>query len=210
MESSPPILTIAIIIITVITSIQAFNNPSLKEKLLFRPYFIKRDKEWYRFLSSGFIHGDWMHLFVNMFVLYSFGDLVEDLFEYYFPGMGKILFLVLYILAIIVSSIPAYLKHHDHSYYGALGASGGTAAVLFASILLYPIGSVQFILIPIPISAPVFGVLYLVYSAYMAKRGMDNIGHEAHFAGAVFGFLLPILFKPELFTIFINLLLNGN
>ncbi len=205
MTESYPILTLLIIALTALTSIRAFQSPELTEKMIFRPYFVKQGREYYRFLSSGFIHADWVHLAVNMFVLFSFGRNVEYIFHEIFGAISTLIYTALYVIALVISSIPAYFKHKDHSYYGALGASGATSAVVFASILLFPEGGIGFIFLPgIDIPAPLFGILYLVYSWYMAKKGGDNIGHDAHFYGAVFGFIFPLFFAPGLFLSFLD------
>jgi membrane associated rhomboid family serine protease len=196
--------TLIIIIITSVVSLIAFSNGGVFNRLKFNAYAINNNREWYRFFSHALIHADWMHLLMNMFVLYSFGGMVEDFYKFYFGSKGILYFLTLYVGSIVVSSIPSYEKHKNNAYYNAVGASGAVSAVLFASILFYPTGKIMFIFLPIPIPSFVFGILYLIYSAYMAKKNVDNVGHDAHFYGAVFGFLLTILFKPKLFMLFIN------
>ncbi|MFW5758627.1 MAG: rhomboid family intramembrane serine protease [Bacteroidota bacterium] len=197
-------ITIVIIIITAITSFLAFNNPETFYKMKFNAYLVHHDKQWYRFLTYGLIHADWMHLFVNMFVLWSFGTMVEDLFTKYFEGLAAMYFLILYVGGVAFSSLPSYGKHKNHDFYNAVGASGAVSAVLFSSILMYPQGSVVFIFFPVPIPAWIFGILYLVYSAYMAKRGSDNIGHDAHFWGAVFGLVFTFLLRPAFVNEFLQ------
>ena len=197
-------MTIIIIIITVIFSLRAFSDINTFNKLKFNAYAINNNKEWFRFFTHALIHADWMHLLINMFVLYSFGSMVEDFYKFYFGPKAYFYFLTLYIGSIVVSSIPSFEKHKNDAYYNAVGASGAVSAVLFASILFYPTGKIMLILLPVPIPSFVFGILYLVYSAYMAKKKVDNVGHDAHFYGAVFGFLLTILLKPKLFMLFIS------
>lgn len=205
-----PIVTYTIIALTVLTSIPAMNDGGLKQKLLFYPYEVKRDGEWYRFFTSGFVHADWMHLFFNMFVFYSFGMFVEFGFMHFWgPGLGRILYLLMYITAIPVAETYSYIKHQNNPTYRSLGASGAVSAVLFASILIEPLNEIYFIFLPfIGIPAVIMGVAYLAYSHYMGKKGIDNIGHDAHFYGAIFGFVFPILFKPELITRFIAQIMN--
>lgn len=195
-------LTLIIIIITAFISITAFNNQELFNKLKFNAYAINKSKQWYRFLSYGVVHADWGHLIINMLVLWSFGDLVELYFNAYFGIKGKLFFLLLYILGIALSTTYSYEKHKKNAYYNAVGASGAVSAVLFASIILHPTGSIMLLFFPVPIPAPVFGLLYLIYSAYMARRGNDNIGHDAHFFGAIFGVLFILVLKPALFIHF--------
>ena len=110
----------------------------------------------------------------------------------------------MYLVAIIVSSIPAYLKHNSNSYYRSLGASGAVSAILFSSILISPLSSLIILPIPIPIPAWLFGPLYLLYSWYMARRGGDNIGHDAHFMGAVFGLIATVILIPSTFSRFLE------
>jgi membrane associated rhomboid family serine protease len=199
-------ITNIIIAITSIISLIAFNNPDLKFKFMFYPYQIKRNNEHQRFLSHAFIHGDYIHLFFNMFTLYSFGNLLESSFlPYAFEGKSAIIYILLYTLAIYASSIYDYVKHKDNSGYMSLGASGATSAVLFACILFIPFqGGISLFFLPISIPPIIFGVLYLVYTAYAAKKGNDNIGHDAHFFGAIFGFLFLIVLKPTLFLEFVD------
>jgi membrane associated rhomboid family serine protease len=203
------IIVYIIIIATVIISIVAFQNRMLFEKLRFDPYGMNIHKDWHRFFSYALLHADWGHLLINLFVFYSFGNNVLYLFEYYFGGKAILYFILLYAGGVFVSVIPSFEKHKNNPYYTAVGASGAVSAVLFSSILMYPTGKIIFLLLPIPIPAFVFGILYLVYSWYMAKRGKDNIGHDVHFWGAIFGFVFTILLKPQLFMIFINQLFNS-
>ncbi len=192
-------ITLIIIVITCIVSFICFNNHQLREQLMFIPYLIKKDGHYHRFISSGFIHGDFFHLFVNMFVLYSFGSNIERIFNALFGSMGNLYYIALYILGIIVASIPSYLKHQNHSHYRALGASGAVSAVLYASILVFPLSTITIFPIPIPMPAIVFGLLYLAYEFYSARtQRNDGIGHDAHFWGAVFGLVFPLILKPSL------------
>ena len=132
-----------------------------------------------------------------MYVLYSFGDIVEQLLKMHFGFKGILYYGLLYVGGVIFSTLFDYRKHKDDPYYNAVGASGAVSAVVFASILLYPSGSI--FIFPIPFSLPswIFGVLYLIYSAYMGRRAKDNIGHNAHFSGAIFGILFTAIVLPE-------------
>lgn len=183
--------TIIIVIVTALISLSAFNNHNLYAKFIFYPFGMARSQDqYYRFLSSGFIHGDWNHLIFNMITLYFFGINVEMICAY--AGMSGI-YIILYLSAIIVSSIPDFVKHRNHSYYQSLGASGGVSAILFATVYFEPWNKIQIIFIPIGIPSVIFAVLYLVYSAYMSKKGNDHIGHDAHLYGSVYGFLFAWL-----------------
>ncbi len=189
-------LTIIIIIITAITSYLAFNNPETFYNLKFNPYLIHHNRHLHRFFSYALIHADWMHLFVNMFVLWSFGTAVETYYEHFFGGRAPVYFMLLYVGGVMFSTLPSYGKHKNNDTYNAVGASGAVSAVLFSSILMQPQMPIIFIFFPVPIPAWIFGILYLVYSAYMAKRGTDNIGHDAHFWGAVFGLVFTFALNP--------------
>jgi membrane associated rhomboid family serine protease len=180
-----------------------------KSKLLFHPVSIRTQGQWYRFISSGFIHADMVHLLINMFVLWSFGNAIENyLYPAFLGGFTTVKFLGLYFGGIIVSSIPSYLKHRNNSNYAALGASGGVSAVVFAAIIFAPWQNLYLYgLIAIP--QILAGLAYLAYSWYQDKKGADNIGHMAHFTGAIWGFLFTGMMNPNLFARFIQKTLQG-
>lgn len=202
-------LTIFIIIIIGITSFLAFQNRHMFAKGAFIPSDIARFNQPYRFVTHIFLHASWEHLIFNMLTLYFFGVLVESGFAFYFGKWGKLLYIVEFIAAGIMASIPSYFKHKNNSSYVAVGASGAVAAILFSSILLDPTNRIYFMFIPIGIPAYIFGPAYLLYCMYMSKRNIDNVAHDVHFWGAIIGFLLPILIKPELLNVFINIISNG-
>ncbi len=193
-----------IIIITVLVSILSFNDRNLFERLKFNAFDIKHSKEGWRFFTYGFVHADWIHLLVNMFVFHSFANIVYTIYGYHFGFKAGFYFILLYVGGILFSTLWDFGKHKDNAFYSAVGASGAVSAVVFASILLYPQGEISLMFLPIPMPAAVFGLLYLVYSAYMAKRGKDNIGHNAHFWGAIFGIVYTIALKPAFATNFID------
>lgn len=200
-------LTFIFIGITIALSLYAWNNQTVLNKWIMHPYSVREYKEYYRFLTSGFLHADYGHLFFNMLSLYFFGDIVE----YYFSGifgssMGILLYATLYILGIIVANIPSYLDHKNDRYYNALGASGGVSAVVFSAILFQPTAQIYVYFFPMP--GFIYAVLYSAYSYYMSKRNLDNIGHSAHLFGAAFGVAFTLLLKPSLFSHFINEILN--
>lgn len=203
-----PIVTYVIIGITVLTSYRAFNDPELRYKMLFRPIDISQKNEWYRFISSGFIHADLGHLFINMFVFYSFGSALEQTFMYLFGALGSLYYLGLYLLAIPMASMYSFFKHKDDYGYSALGASGAVSAVLFANVLIDPMSDWLLYGI-IPITAIVAASLYLLYSHFMSKKNLDNVGHDAHFYGAVFGFVFTIILKPALLPHFFQQIMNS-
>ncbi|MCX6182667.1 MAG: rhomboid family intramembrane serine protease [Bacteroidetes bacterium] len=199
-------ITLIIVIGTAIFSYLGFTRSDLLYKYMLNPYQVVHRKQYYRVLSHGFLHADWGHLAFNMLALYSFGMQIEFDFKSLFgPSKGPINFLLLYFCGMIFSSIYSIAKHKDNHSYNALGASGAVSAVVFASILLRPEGKIYLMFFPFGINSVIFGVVYLILSYYMAKRGRDNIGHDAHFWGSVFGFIFPIIMKPELFSRFINI-----
>ena len=194
-------ITVIIIAITCIVSILCFNGTLNGNKLIFNAYQVWHRKEWYRMLTSGIIHSGWGHLFFNMLTLYFFGRVVEQYFSAAFGGvLGAVLYVVLYVSALAISSLGDLVKYRNNWNYNALGASGAVSAVLFASILFAPKMGIYIYLIPIPVPGYIFAPLYLLYCWYMAKRNMYNIGHTAHFWGAVYGILFPIICKPDVLS----------
>ena len=200
-------ITYIIIGITAVVSFLAFQNVSLMEKLQFNAAQVVHRKQYYRLISHAFVHVSWTHLIVNMLVLYFFGRNVESYFGYFFGNMAEIYFVILYIGGMLASNIWSLIKHQNDYYYNAVGASGAVSAVLFTFIFLDP-WEMLYLFAIIPIPGIVFGVGYLIYSYQMGKRKSDNVAHDAHFLGAVFGFVFPIILKPDLFRRFIELLPN--
>jgi len=200
-------MTLFIIIATAAISILAFSNQQIMDKLLFSPYKTVHNKEWHRLLTHGFVHADYMHLFINMFVLMSFGAAVEDIFGSLrsngIINSATLNFCLLYFGGIVIASLTTLKKYKDNSYYQSVGASGAVSAVVFTYIFFDPLSKLLFMFI-IPIPAIVFGILYLAYSHYMSKKEGDFINHDAHFVGSVFGFIYPLLIDPKLFLIFLN------
>ena len=198
-------ITYIILAVTVAVSIACFNNYSLFNKLSYSPYRMTRSGEWYRIVTHGFVHADWTHLIVNMFTFLSFGVYVEN----WFTGLGfsGASFLLLYFGGMIAASIYDLWKYRNNVYYTSIGASGAVSAILFTAIFLNPWDKIYFFAI-VPIPGIVFGFVYLFYCQYMAKRGGDNINHNAHFYGAVFGLVFPILLEPRLFNMFVQQLLH--
>jgi len=199
-------ITIIIILVTVAVTILAFNNHELFRRLAFNAYDIKHFKNSYRFVSYALIHADWIHLLINMMVLYSFGRVVETYYGIYFGNKAILYYLLLYIGSTAISTLPSYGKHKDDYTYTAVGASGAVSAVVFASIIFDPLSKIYIFLIPIGIPAIIFGGLYLAYSWYMGKKNIDNVGHDVHFWGAIFGFVFTIILKPALFMNLIAIL----
>jgi len=205
-------MTIIFLAITAIISIAAFNSNDLFSKLLLNPYQVVHKKEYYRVISHGFIHADWMHLLVNMFVLYQFGIVIENYFDQltseHMMSYPRFWFTFLYLTAIIVSSLLTIYKQRNNVLYNCVGASGAVSAILFCAIFFSPLSKLGIYFV-IPVPGIVFGILYLIYSQYMSNKSTDNINHDAHFVGAVFGFLFPILINYQwFFDIFLYQLLN--
>ena len=195
--------------LTVAISAYAWSKDELMKSWIMEPYVMARSGQWYRLLTSGFLHADWGHLLFNMFAFYSFGPLVLAALQDGFgqiPGLG--LFLLLYLGGIIVSDLPTYFQHRDDPGYRSLGASGGVSSVVFASILLFPVnangGGIIIFPIPFPIQPFLFGFLYLAYSWYMGRRRGDNINHDAHFYGALYGVVLLLALIPPSGLLFIQ------
>jgi len=197
-------MTWIIIIITCITSLLALNRRDVFRSMAFHPSAIRYSNQYYRFFSYALIHADLMHLGVNMFVLYSFGNAVEQYFNIFLGPKGSFFYVLLYLGGILFSTLPSYGQHKDNPAYSAVGASGAVSAVVFSSIVFNPLGGMGLLFLPFVMPAVVFGLLYLVLSAYMARKGQDNIGHDAHFWGAVYGLVFTIAVEPQLFTMFIE------
>lgn len=178
-----------IFIFTLVTSIYAFNDSSLYGRFMLHPYSVYRRSNVYTLLTSGLIHGSWMHLAFNMFTFYFFAFRLEAM-------VGSWRFGLIYLVGLILSDIPTVYKQKDNYNYHSLGASGAISAVLFSFIMFNPLTTLMIFPLPIPIWAVLFGVLYLVYCFYMAKNARDNINHDAHLYGALTGVILTILLVP--------------
>ena len=196
---------IVLVIIIVGISYFAFQNKNLIEKLILSPYLVIHRNEWHRIITHAFIHANWTHLLFNMIALWSFGTTVIQYFEV-LSGIPNVHFFVLFFLGVVIASIPDIVKHKNDTSYFSLGASGGVSAVVFSAILFDPWSTILIFFIPCP--GIIFGVLYLIYSHYMSRRGSDNINHSAHFYGAVFGFLYPMLIQPSIVFYFIQQLMH--
>jgi membrane associated rhomboid family serine protease len=193
--------TLALLALTGLISWQAFSRPDMYHKLMFIPYDMKRQNDYFRFLTHGMVHVDVNHLLFNLITLWMFGVGIEYYFKAYFgPQVGIILYILLYFSGIVLSALPDYFRHQDNPGYRAVGASGGVSAVVFGYIFMNPWDRVFWI-----IPAGIYGVLYLAYSAYMDRYGNDNIGHSAHFWGGLYGIVfvysLLKLTRPEVLSI---------
>lgn len=195
-------ITISIIVLTSLISITAMNNSRIMDDLIFWPPAISIRNQYYRFITCGLIHADFLHLGFNMLTLYFFGRALE---VYYRGELGlqHYWYLVLYVSALVVANLPSYFKRKDDYNYRSLGASGAVCAVVFAFILidpwqkLYLFGALQ-------LPAILYAVLFLAYTIYMSKRGGDNVNHDAHLWGAIFGVTFTIVLRPSVISSFIN------
>ncbi|HEU4718366.1 MAG TPA: rhomboid family intramembrane serine protease [Bacteroidia bacterium] len=198
-----PLLTYALIAGTCLISLMNMNNREFKMRFMFSAYAIDKNREWWRFFTGGFLHADFGHLLFNMFSFYFFGTLVEQTFKMEFGmGIGTLMYLALYVTSLPASNIYTYFRQRDNPNYFALGASGAVSAVIYASILVYPLQHIFIYFISVP--AWIFGIVYLGISWVMARNKSDNIGHDAHFFGAVYGFLFPAIFNPSLLSRFVE------
>ena len=186
-------ITIIIIVITVLVSIAGFRSAKVVDDLIFYPPAITQKNQYYRFITCGFIHADIFHLIFNMYALYLFGQRVESIFSAIFGDYGKLLYIAMYVLALIVCLIPSFQKNKNNSYYKSLGASGAVSAVAFAYILFNPLQGVGLIFIPIFIPGFLFGIIYLIISYFLDKKGGGSINHSAHIWGAIFGVIFLIV-----------------
>lgn len=195
--------TLIIIAITCVVSFAALSNPKMMETLILWPPAVSRDNDYYRFVSYGLIHADFQHLLFNMITLFFFGRVMEALFN---QSMGPWGFTFFYVLALIVSIFPAYLKNKNNAHYRSLGASGAVSAVLFSYILLQPWSLIIIYVLPVP--AIVYAIGYVVFSIYMDKKGSDNVNHSAHLWGAAFGILFTLWMEPRVLDMFLSQLAN--
>lgn len=184
-------VTLVIIIITCIVSFAAQQKKTIKEELIFYPPAINNQKQWYRFITCGFIHADVMHLAFNMYSLWMFGGAVEDAFIRIFGSMGEAYYILLYVSSLVACLMPTYAQNIDNYYYKSLGASGAVAAIVFTYIFIAPAELMW--RNPINIPAFLFGIIYLAGTAYMSKNGKDNINHSAHLWGAIYGIIFLIV-----------------
>ncbi len=186
------LVTIVIIVANVLISMKGFKDFAFFEKYKFNSAAVKRGEK-IRIFSSGFLHVDTSHLFLNMLTLYFFADVVIS-------TLGSVGFVVIYLVSLFLGNLLSYYFHKDDLHYNAVGASGAVSGIIYAAILLFPDMSLYLFLIPIPIPAYVFGIGYMLYSIYGMKKRIGNIGHDAHFGGAVGGYILTLILVPALFS----------
>ncbi|MEL6860560.1 MAG: rhomboid family intramembrane serine protease [Pseudomonadota bacterium] len=173
----------------VIASLIALSNPKFLDRNLFHVGPILERKEWHRMVTSGFLHGGMLHLFVNMYVLFMFGGFVERV-------MGPVAYIIVYFAALLGGNAWALLENKTKPNYRALGASGATSGIVMAFILFRPFEPLMIFPIPFFMPAVILGLLFVVGSAILAQRENKSIGHEAHLGGALAGILATILVQP--------------
>ncbi len=182
--------TIALIAANILVTIRGFNDPVFFERYKFSIGGIKAGQR-ERVLTSGFLHIDFQHLLFNMITLYFFANVVINWFS-------PTIFLLIYFASLVSGSLLAIFFHRNEPFYSAVGASGAVTGILYSAILLQPNMTLGFFFIPIPLPAYVLGIGYLLYSIYGMKTRVGNIGHSAHFGGAIGGYLITLLFRPSL------------
>lgn len=200
-------ITLAFLVIIILFSLYCFNNRRALGKYLFHPYSIKHHREHYRFLTHAFIHGDYLHLAFNCLALWSFGQALE---EHFFPQLfgeklGKIYYILLFTGGIYAASIAEYIRNRNNMDYSSLGASGAISSVIFCFIMVSPLSQIAFFFFPM--QGWIAGVLLLGVSYYLIRRKRtgkysDNISHESHFWGALFGVVFILVLKPQLAAYF--------
>lgn len=184
-----PLVTLTIVIATSAVTIAAFKNFSLHERFILHVGAIEERGEWYRLFTSALLHGDWMHLLVNMFSLFAFGSLLEHV-------IAPWRFAMVYVTGVMIASFVAVILHRHEWNYRALGASGGVAAVVGAATAAFPDMTMMVFPVPIPLPAWIVGTAFIVYSVIGARGRWDNVGHDAHLAGTLTGMGMLAAFYP--------------
>lgn len=197
-----PSVTLYLIVATVLVSLLAWQQPRWLHAMIHHPPSVQRGEYW-RLLTHGFIHADGTHLAFNMITLFFFGTAMEGVLV---PAIGMGGFVLFYLAAIVVASLPTHLRHRNDPAYRSLGASGAVSAVLFAYILLQPWSLLFVFFIPVP--AIVFAAVYIAYSLHAQQNGRDNINHSAHLWGGAWGVVFMLLLEPALLARFVGELLT--
>lgn len=189
------LMTISLLLANTVLFFITNSNPTLFDACKHYPYYEKQDRSYYRWISSGFLHANFLHLFLNMFVLYQFGSTIESIYKSQLGFMeGGILFLGVYFLVLLLSAIPTFIKFKNNPHYASVGASGVISGILFIYILYYPL-NLLYLFAMVPIPAVLFGFLYLLYSRWAAHSSQDHIDHDAHYYGAVIGLGTGLVIK---------------
>jgi len=200
-------VTYGLMIIIGLVTYVAWQKPELHARLMLNPHTVVHQKQYYRLLTSGFVHNNSMHLFLNLLTLYFFGLAIEQIFDYSFKGAGILLYVVFFVTAIVVANIPTMLKYKDQPHYNSLGASGGVSALVLAFVLFDPLQDLCLYGI-LCLPGYLLGALFIAYSVIMSKRNVDNINHDAHLFGAIYGVVFTLLIRPQTLRTFLEALSN--
>ncbi len=208
-------ITYTFLAIIVVFSLYCFNSKDAMHKYMFHPYSIFHYKEHYRFLTHAFIHGDMMHLAFNCLTLYSIGLSLEEVYfpELFGDKLGKIYYVILFTGGIYAASITEYYRNKNNESYSSLGASGAISSVIFCWIIVAPKGELAFFFLP-SMSGWIIGLILLGVSFYLIRRKKttdynDNISHESHFWGAIFGLVFILIVKPSAYASFIRVIVGN-
>jgi membrane associated rhomboid family serine protease len=182
-----------ILVVTIIVSVIGLSSPAFITRCLLIPFRVAHGSGYAGLISSGFVHADVAHMLFNLITFYFFAFKLESV-------MGSINFVILYFSAMLVGGLGTVVKHRNNPQYASLGASGAVLGVLFASIVYFPYQRISFLLLPIPIPAPLFAVGYLAYSWYSARTPRGNVNHDAHIFGALTGLAFVLITDPTAFA----------
>ncbi len=186
-----------IMAITIGASLFAFYNEKYYNKWMLHPYYVAKGEDIYTYFTSALIHADWMHLIFNMFSYFFFAFILET-------AIGHWQFGLLYVASMVLSDIPTVIKHKNNPGYRCLGASGAVSAVVFSYILFFPTNTMQLMILPIPMPAYIFGILYLVYCHFASRHARDHVNHDAHLFGAITGIVITAILHPGILGTFVN------
>jgi len=198
-------ITYALMAIIGIVTYYAWQKPLVHQRLMLNPYKAFHQKQYDRLITSGFVHNNGIHLFLNLFTLYFFGGAIEKIFVIYFGTPGNVYYVVLFLSAVAVANLPTLFKHRRHPNYNSLGASGGVSALVLAFILFDPLRDLCLYAV-LCLPGYLLGAVFIAYSIIMSKRGQDNINHDAHLFGALYGLVFIILLRPATLQSFLETL----
>jgi membrane associated rhomboid family serine protease len=200
-------ITLYIIVITSLISWFAYGKEQIFQRFSMQPFRMHKHGEYYRFITSGFLHASFSHLLFNMLSLYFFGSVVEQYFKVVFAEYAPYYFITLYVFAMVIADVPTYFKQRNKSSYSSIGASGSVAAVIFVSIIFQPLQYICFYFV-LCLPGFILGIAYLGWSYYQSKNANDHISHEAHLYGSLFGVLFCLVTVPSAFIHFANQLMS--